>query len=148
MRHRHKRKWRAGPPSDPATALLTRGVIPPAGGVPFSAECCRSYVKVVVVVNGAPADADSVTRRELESLGGIAMRLQRLIPQRPAAVIVLVRGGEAFSRQITREVLRMVSSATPVPPADDAQRQPPMLRAAALGPVEDAGAHGTSPTIQ
>jgi hypothetical protein len=84
--------------------------------------------KVVVVVNGAPASADSATRRELESQEGIGMRLQRILPQRPAAVILLMTGqGESFYRQLAPEMLRTVSAATPSPPADDAQRQLPML---------------------
>jgi hypothetical protein len=48
--------------------------------------------KVVVVVNGAPADADSMTRARLESQAVIGDRLARILPQRPAAVILLVTG--------------------------------------------------------
>jgi Peptidase family M28 len=84
--------------------------------------------KVVVVVNGAPAAADSATRRQLESQDGIALRLQRILPQRPAAVVVLMTGhGESFYRQLAPDILRTVSAATPAPPTDDAQRQFPML---------------------
>jgi hypothetical protein len=84
--------------------------------------------KIVVVVNGAPAGADSATRRQLESQEGIGLRLQRILPQRPAGVVVLMTGqGEAFYRQLAPELLRTVSAATPAPPTDDAQRQFPML---------------------
>jgi hypothetical protein len=84
--------------------------------------------KIVVVVNGAPAGTDSATRRQLESQDGIALRLQRILPQRPAGVVVLMTGqGEAFYRQLAPEVLRTVSAAAPAPPTDDAQRQFPML---------------------
>jgi hypothetical protein len=48
--------------------------------------------KVVVVVNGAPAGADSMTRARLESPAVIGDRLARIIPQRPAAVILLMMG--------------------------------------------------------
>jgi hypothetical protein len=84
--------------------------------------------KIVVVVNGAPAGADSATRRQLESQDGIALRLQRILPQRPAGVVVLMTGqGESFYRQLAPEILRTVSAAAPAPPTDDAQRQFPML---------------------
>jgi hypothetical protein len=48
--------------------------------------------KVVVVVNGAPAGADSMTRARLESQAVIGDRLARILPQRPAAVILLMTG--------------------------------------------------------
>src|SRR5688500_14044440 len=84
--------------------------------------------KIVVVVNGAPAGTDSATRRQLESQDGIALRLQRILPQRPAGVVVLMTGqGEAFYRQLAPEILRTVSAATPAPPTEDVQRQFPML---------------------
>ncbi|MDQ3951109.1 MAG: M28 family peptidase, partial [Gemmatimonadota bacterium] len=84
--------------------------------------------KVVVVVNGAPSGTDSATRRQLESQEGIGLRLQRILPQRPAAVVVLMTGqGESFYRQLAPEMLRTVSAATPAPPTDDAHRQLPML---------------------
>jgi hypothetical protein len=84
--------------------------------------------KVVVVVNGAPAGTDSATRKQLESQEGIGLRLQGILPQRPAAVIVLMTGqGETFYQQLAPEVLRTVSAANPAPPADDSQRQLPML---------------------
>lgn len=84
--------------------------------------------KIVVVVNSAPPAADSATRRQLESQDGIALRLQRILPQRPAGVVVLMTGqGESFYRQLAPEILRTVSAAMPAPPTDDAQRQFPML---------------------
>jgi hypothetical protein len=48
--------------------------------------------KVVVVVNGAPPGVDSATRARLESQAVIGDRLARIIPHRPAAVILLVTG--------------------------------------------------------
>jgi hypothetical protein len=48
--------------------------------------------KVVVVVNGAPPGADSVARARLESPAVIGDRLARILPQRPAAVIILMTG--------------------------------------------------------
>jgi Peptidase family M28 len=84
--------------------------------------------KVVVVVNGAPAGTDTATRRQLESQEGIGMRLQGILPQRPAAVIILMTGqGETFYQQLAPEILRTVTAATPAPPTDDVQRQLPML---------------------
>jgi peptidase M28-like protein len=84
--------------------------------------------KIVVVVNGAPPGADTATRRQLESQEGIALRLQRILPQRPAGVVVLMTGqGETFYRQAAPEIVRSVSAATSAPPTDDAQRQFPML---------------------
>lgn len=84
--------------------------------------------KVVVVVNGAPAGSDSATRKQLESQEGIGLRLQGILPQRPAAVIILMTGqGETFYRQIAPEILRTVSAANPAAPSDDSQRQLPML---------------------
>jgi hypothetical protein len=84
--------------------------------------------KVVVVVNGAPAGVDTATRRRLESQEGISARLQRILPQRPAAVVVLLTGqGEPFYQQLAPEMLRGVGAATPVPPATDEQRQLPMI---------------------
>ena len=48
--------------------------------------------KIVVVVNGAPAGADSMTRARLESQAVIADRLERILPHHPAGVIVLMTG--------------------------------------------------------
>ena len=48
--------------------------------------------KVVVVVNGAPAGVDSATRATMEAETAISERLARILPQRPAAVIVLMTG--------------------------------------------------------
>jgi hypothetical protein len=84
--------------------------------------------KIVVVVNGAPPGTDSATRRQLESQDGISMRLQGILPQRPAGVIVLMTGaGESFYQQLAPEMQRTVSAASPAPPTRDAERQLPML---------------------
>jgi hypothetical protein len=84
--------------------------------------------KVVIVVNGAPVGSDSATRARLESQEGLGLRLQRILPQRPAAVVVLMTGrGESFYRQLAPELSRAVTASTPAPPSDDAQRPLPML---------------------
>jgi hypothetical protein len=84
--------------------------------------------KVVVVVNGAPAGVDTATRRRLESQDGIGLRLQRILPQRPAAVLVLMTGhGETFYQQAAPEILRTVSAAGASRPTSDADRPFPML---------------------
>ncbi|MFN2565215.1 MAG: M28 family peptidase [Gemmatimonadaceae bacterium] len=84
--------------------------------------------KVVVVVNGAPAGANTATRRQLESQESLGLRLQRILPQRPAAVVILMTGhGETFYRQLAPTILRTVSAAAGTSPTDDLQRQLPML---------------------
>jgi hypothetical protein len=84
--------------------------------------------KIVVVVNGAPPGTDTASRRQLESQEAIGMRLQGILPQRPAGVIILFTGqGEPFYRQLAPEVLRSMSSAHGAPPTSDAERQLPML---------------------
>src|SRR5688572_15052816 len=84
--------------------------------------------KVVVVVNGAPAGVDSAKRAELEGQGAISQRLAQIIPQRPAAVIILLtgKGTELFEQsgpQIERAVA-LRSNAREVP---ESERQIPMI---------------------
>jgi hypothetical protein len=83
--------------------------------------------KVVVVVAGAPAGADSATRAQLESQEGWALRLQRLLPMQPAAVIILLAGsGATLYEQAAPELMRtMAPDAGPLP--GESQRQFPMI---------------------
>lgn len=48
--------------------------------------------KVVVVVNGAPKGADAATTEAMEAPESISERLARILPQRPAAVVILLAG--------------------------------------------------------
>ena len=84
--------------------------------------------KVVVVVQGAPANADSAQRAALESQAELSARLGRLVPMRPAAVIVLMSGKAAdFYAQAAPELLRSVSAARGGLAATDADRPLPMF---------------------
>jgi hypothetical protein len=69
--------------------------------------------RVVVLVNGAPAGADATQRAELESPAAIAVRLQRILPMHPAAVIVLLAGASADVYEATGRSLRRGSLAAP-----------------------------------
>jgi hypothetical protein len=83
--------------------------------------------KVVVVVAGAPAGVDSATRIQLESQEGWALRLQRLLPLQPAAVIILLQGeGATFYEKATPVLMRTMSTVTGALP-DESQRQFPMI---------------------
>jgi hypothetical protein len=82
----------------------------------------------VVVVNGAPAGVDSAKRAELEGQAAISQRLAQILPQRPAAVIILLagKGTELFEQsgpQIERAVT-LRSNAAEVP---ESERQIPMI---------------------
>src|SRR5581483_186593 len=48
--------------------------------------------RVVVLINGAPSSADAAQRAKLESPAAIALRLQRILPRHPAAVVILLTG--------------------------------------------------------
>ncbi|MDB4916742.1 MAG: hypothetical protein JWM95_4386 [Gemmatimonadetes bacterium] len=48
--------------------------------------------KVVVVVNGAPKGADAATIEAMEAPESISERLARILPQHPAAVVILLAG--------------------------------------------------------
>jgi hypothetical protein len=78
--------------------------------------------KVVVVVNGAPAGVDSAKREQLEAQAAISERLARILPQRPAAVIVLLTGkGHELFEQTAPQLQRAVAlrtNATEVPESD------------------------------
>lgn len=84
--------------------------------------------KVVVVVQGAPANADSVTRAKLESQAELSARLGRLAPMRPAAIVILMSGKAAeFYAEAAPELLRSVSAAGRSEVASDTERPLPML---------------------
>jgi hypothetical protein len=66
--------------------------------------------KVVVVVNGAPPGVDSTTRAAMEAQGAISERLARILPQRPAAVVILLAGsGTKLFQQVAPQLQRGVS---------------------------------------
>ena len=100
--------------------------------------------RVVVVVMGAPAGADEATRRQLEGQEGLSIRLQRLVPMGPSAVILLFsEGGETLYDQFVPGLMRGMSlGSRGTPPPPDAQRPVPMIllgrvdRAAALLPSQ------------
>lgn len=84
--------------------------------------------KVVVVVQGAPANADSTQRAKLEAQSELSARLGRLVPLRPAAVIVLMSGKAAdLYAQAAPELLRSVSAARGGLASTDADRPLPMF---------------------
>ena len=99
--------------------------------------------KVVVVVNGAPAGSDSATRSRLESETAISDRLAHILPQRPAAVIILMSGkGRAFYQQLAPSLMRTVTARSNAGELPDADRPLPMIllgEATAGSPLLPAG---------
>ena len=84
--------------------------------------------KVVVVVNGAPAGVDSARREQLEAQTAISERLGKILPQRPAAVIVLLAGkGHELYEQTAPGIQRSVSLRTNTPELPENQRVIPMI---------------------
>jgi hypothetical protein len=85
--------------------------------------------KVVVVVNGAPANASPEQRKELESINQLGARLGQILPHRPAAIVVMLPDGakEDLYAQFLPSVLRSVSLARPIIDVPEAQRPLPML---------------------
>ena len=84
--------------------------------------------KVVVVVNGAPAGVDSAKRAELEAQAAISQRLAQIIPQQPAAVIVLLTGkGTELFAQASPSVERAVALRSNAPEVPESQRQIPLI---------------------
>jgi hypothetical protein len=85
--------------------------------------------KVVVVVNGAPAGADSATRARLEAQTAITDRLARILPQHPAAVIVLLAGsgGRTLYDQLAPSLVRRVTLRASRPEVPESARVIPML---------------------
>lgn len=94
----------------------------------------------MVVVVGAPAGTDSATRTQLEGQEGLSLRLQRLIPMEPAAVVLLFGpgAGERLYGQFAPELMRSMSLAgRGAEPPPDAQRPVPMI---VLGRLDQAAA--------
>ena len=85
--------------------------------------------KVVVVVNGAPAGADSARREQLEAQTAISERLGKILPQRPAAVIVLLTGkkGNELYEQTAPQLQRTVALRSSAPELPESERQIPMI---------------------
>jgi hypothetical protein len=87
--------------------------------------------RVVVVVNGAPRGASDEERTAQESEGEIGRRIRRLLPLRPAAIVVLVSGrSAAFVAQLSRRARGMADEASLAPA--DSLRTSPMIVLAAL----------------
>jgi hypothetical protein len=84
--------------------------------------------KVVVVVNGAPAGVDSAKREELEAQAAISQRLAQILPQRPAAIIVLLAGkGTELFEQAGPSIERAVTLRSNAPEVPESERQIPLI---------------------
>ncbi|HEX7981492.1 MAG TPA: M20/M25/M40 family metallo-hydrolase [Gemmatimonadaceae bacterium] len=84
--------------------------------------------KVVVVVNGAPAGTDSARREQLEAQGAISERIGKILPHRPAAIIVLLTGkGTELFEQSAPQLERAVALRTSAPEVPEADRVIPMI---------------------
>jgi hypothetical protein len=84
--------------------------------------------KVVVVINGAPAGTDSARRVQLEGQGAISERIAKILPQRPAAMIVLLTGkGSELFEQSAPQIMRAVTLRTNAPEVPESERQIPMI---------------------
>jgi len=84
--------------------------------------------KVVVVVNGAPHGADSATRAAAEAETAVSERLGRILPQRPAAVIVLMMGkGADGYQQLVGQVSNSVSLQTNLEDIPEYERPLPLI---------------------
>lgn len=89
--------------------------------------------KVVVVVNGAPGSADGAARVRAESQDAISERLARILPRRPAAVIVLLAGkGRELFDQVAPGLTRGISMRAPAPDVPEDERVIPLIM---LGPL-------------
>jgi hypothetical protein len=84
--------------------------------------------KVVVVVNGAPAGVDADTRKKLEAETAIADRLSRILPQQPAAVIILLAGeGAKLFDELVPEFKTRITQRDSSAEIPDAERPLPMI---------------------
>jgi hypothetical protein len=84
--------------------------------------------KVVVVVNGAPAGTDSAEREKLEAQPAISDRIAKILPQRPAAIIVLLTGkGHELFDQTAPQLQRGVALRTNAREIPESERQIPMI---------------------
>ena len=102
--------------------------------------------KIAVVVNGAPAGADSATRAWQEGPDAIGERLLRVMQKRPAAVLIVLTGaGNAMYDELVPEMMRNVSAAATGLQAhdpDDEDSPIPLIafvRAQASSPLLPAG---------
>jgi hypothetical protein len=122
-------------PGAPATKRSADGLIVFAGyGMPASKNRRDDLAgldlagKVVVVVNGAPRGADSATRAAAEAETAVAERLARILPQRPAAVVVLMMGKAAEGyRQLAAQVSRGVALQSNTEDIPDYERPLPLI---------------------
>ena len=84
--------------------------------------------KIVVVVNGAPAGTDSVTRAAMESETSISERLALILPQRPSAVVIMLTGaGRATFADAAAQLAHTVTLRTNAVDVPDADRPLPMI---------------------
>jgi Predicted aminopeptidases len=84
--------------------------------------------KVVVVVNGAPAGADSATRARMESETAISERLSLLLPRHPAAVVVMFAGtGKTSFASLAPQLDRTIAVRSALNDVPDAERPLPMI---------------------
>jgi hypothetical protein len=85
--------------------------------------------KVVVVVNGAPAGSDSATRERLEAQAAISERLAKILPQRPAAIVIMLTGkkGTELFQQAGPSLIRSVTLRSNAPEVPEAQRPLPLI---------------------
>ena len=84
--------------------------------------------KVVVVVNGAPANADSAQRSLLVTQDAMTQRLQQFVAMQPAAIIILLTGafGDEFAETYIPALMSTMQATRPVP-TPEAQRRFPMI---------------------
>jgi hypothetical protein len=85
--------------------------------------------KVVVVVNGAPAGSDSATRERLEAQAAISERIGKILPQRPAAIVVMLTGkkGTELFEQAGPSLIRSIALRSNAPEVPEAERQLPLI---------------------
>ena len=78
-------------------------------------------------MNGAPAGVDSARREQLEAQTAISERLAKILPQRPAAVIVLLAGkGHELFEQTAPQLQRSVALRTNPPAVPENEPVIPM----------------------
>ena len=84
--------------------------------------------KVVVVVNGAPPNADSAQRSLLDTQDAMTQRLQQFVAMQPAAIVILLTGdfGDEFAQTYVPALMSQMS-ATPPASTPEAQRRLPMI---------------------
>ena len=91
--------------------------------------------KVVVVVNGAPPEADSAQRELLVSQQALGQRLQQFAAMQPAAIILLLTGefGREFEETYVPSLMSQMSP-TPMSATPDSARRLPMILLGRLPP--------------